>query len=75
MLMRPPHCGGLIHVRGLGTPDIAIEMSPVADSTNSSPDAIVSGVRPATAIVLVILLIIITVAGVIQLLSILSPPG
>jgi hypothetical protein len=32
-------------------------------------------VRPATAIVLVILLVLIAVAGVIQLLTILSPPG
>jgi hypothetical protein len=35
----------------------------------------VSAVRPATAIVLVILLVIIAVAGIIQLMSILSPPG
>jgi hypothetical protein len=38
-------------------------------------DTISDLVRPATAIVLVILLVIITVAGIIQLFSILSPPG
>jgi hypothetical protein len=32
-------------------------------------------VRPATAIILVILLVIIAVAGIIQLVSILAPPG
>jgi hypothetical protein len=37
--------------------------------------AIVSLVRPATAIVLVILLVIIAVAGISQLVSILSQPG
>jgi hypothetical protein len=37
--------------------------------------AIVFLVRPATAIILVILLVIIAVAGIIQLVSILAPPG
>ena len=37
--------------------------------------AIVCVLRPATAVVLVILLLLIAVAGIIQLTSILSPPG
>jgi hypothetical protein len=40
-----------------------------------SGSAIVFLVRPATAIILVILLVIIAVAGIIQLVSILAPPG
>ena len=35
----------------------------------------VQALRPATAVVLVILLLLIAAAGIIQLTSILSPPG
>ena len=44
-------------------------------SATGSGRAIVSLVRPATAIVLVILLVIIAIAGITQLVSILSSPG
>jgi len=68
--MRPPLCGGLIIFR------VALPVArPGSVSPKSGLDTIVWPVRPATAIVLVILLVLIAVAGVIQLLTILSPPG
>jgi hypothetical protein len=65
MQMRPPLCGGLIFSQPSSGPDWRPRVV----------DTISNLVRPATAIVLVILLVIITVAGIIQLFSILSPPG
>ncbi len=59
--MRPPLAGGLI----------ILPSNPVGVPR----DTIGPVLRPATAIVLVILLVLIAVAGVIQLISILSPSG
>lgn len=59
--MRPPLVGGLIILP--------------SDPIGRPRDTIGCVLRPATAIVLVILLVLIAVAGVIQLISILSPSG
>jgi hypothetical protein len=71
--MRPPLCGGLIIFPNLSREGSLVVRRP--DSPQPGLDTIVWPVRPATAIVLVILLVLIAVAGVIQLLTILSPPG
>jgi hypothetical protein len=59
--MRPSHCGGLIIWETI--------------LRANTMDAIVGAVRPATALVLAILLVLIAVAGVIQLVTILSTSG